>query len=135
MTRTIPAAALALLLATASALAFDAKQLDQLYDTGACPGCDLSGADLTGTDLGDTNMSDADLSGANFTNAQLVGADLRGANLQGANLDGTMMDGVTLFSANLLGATNWNPAGHGGYPTTVFCNTTMPDGQIDNSGC
>jgi uncharacterized protein YjbI with pentapeptide repeats len=37
--------------------------------------------------------------------------DLSGANLTGANLTGVSLDGV------------------------ILCNTTMPDGEINNSGC
>ena len=51
-------------------------------------------------------QSVTDLSGANLTGANLTGANLTGANLTEVNLDGV-----------------------------VLCNTTMPDGRVNNSGC
>ena len=45
------------------------------------------------------------------TSANFSGADLTGANLTDVNLTGVILDGVT------------------------FCNTTMPDGTINNVGC
>ena len=47
-----------------------------------------------------------DLTGADLTGADLTGADLTGADLTGVNLD-----------------------------SAIFCNTTMPDKRINNSGC
>ena len=52
-----------------------------------------------------------DLSGANLKGANLKGANLEWANLQGANTDYATMKGA------------------------ILCNTTMPDGTKDNSGC
>ena len=48
---------------------------------------------------------------ANFLGADLTGADLTGVNLTNVNLTGVILDGV------------------------IFCNTTMPDGTINNLGC
>ena len=45
------------------------------------------------------------------TSANFSGADLTGANLTGVNLTGVILDGV------------------------IFCNTTMPDGTINNGVC
>ena len=45
------------------------------------------------------------------TSANFSGADLTGANLTDVNLTGVILDGV------------------------IFCNTTMPDGTINNLGC
>ena len=45
------------------------------------------------------------------TSANFSGADLTGANLTDVNLTGVILDGV------------------------IFCNTTMPDGTINNVGC
>ena len=45
------------------------------------------------------------------TSANFSGANLTGANLTGANLTGVILDDV------------------------IFCNTTMPDGTINNVGC
>ena len=46
----------------------------------------------------------------------LTSADLSGTDLSGANLSGT-----DLIEANLTG--------------TIFCDTIMPDGSRNNSGC
>ena len=62
------------------------------------------------------NCQNADLSGANLSNANLSGANLYYANLTDANLTN-----ANLTDANLTGA--------------IFCNTTLPDGSINNSGC
>ncbi len=62
------------------------------------------------------DLSEANLSGANLYKADLEGANLSGAVLSGANLRFTFLTGE-----NLEGA--------------ILCNTTMPDGTIDNSGC
>ena len=51
------------------------------------------------------------LSGANLSRAYLNGAWLRKANLNEADLTGTIMNGV------------------------ILCNTTMPDGSVNDSGC
>ena len=45
------------------------------------------------------------------TSANFSGADLTGANLTDVNLTGVILDGV------------------------ICCNTTMPDGTINNVGC
>ncbi len=55
--------------------------------------------------------ANCDLHGANLIGANLIGANLKNANLKNANL----------ISANLTGAN--------------FCNTTMPDGSINNEDC
>ena len=89
-----------------SASAFDPADLQKLKDTGYCKECDLVDADLSGAFL-----MKAYLKGANLMEANLKGAFLMEANLEGANL----MD-VDLWSANI-------------------CNTTMPDGTVNNSGC
>ena len=67
-------------------------------------------------------MRGANLSNANFTGADLEGADLRGANLSGA----------CFVDANLRNATLGSSANLGG---AIFCNTVMPDGSVDDSGC
>jgi len=56
--------------------------------------------------------------------AYLEGANLSKANLNGANLRGAYLEYVTLWKANLEGA---NLKG------AAFCNTTMPDGSVNNS--
>ena len=62
------------------------------------------------------DLSKADLKGAKLKGAILKGAKLSFANLRGANLRGANLDGAYLGSVRL-------------------CNTTMPDGSVNNSGC
>jgi hypothetical protein len=83
--------------------------------------CDYSGRDLVGIDLHSAMLRqakfvDADLCGANLTSAHLRDADLRDANLTRA----------ILRSASFKGA---KTAG------AVFCETIMPDGTTNDSGC
>jgi hypothetical protein len=70
----------------------------------------------------DLGVQDANLSGANLTGAQMAGADLRGVNLSGACLVG----------ANLLDATTDDDTD---FDDAILCQTLMPDGATDNSGC
>ena len=103
---------LAIALIAAPALAYKQQDLDKLKLTQSCEGCDLREA----------NLELADLSRAN-----LLEADLRGANLSGTNLSEADLSG-----ADLSGAQNWRAASLG---YTKFCNTTMPDGYINNQDC
>ena len=63
------------------------------------------------TDLGEANLRDADLETASLYQADLRGADLTGANLKLADMDEAQTEGA------------------------IFCNTRMPDGTTNNSGC
>ena len=71
----------------------------------------LQGAKLMGADLRSTSFQGADLRGANLENANLQGANFDGANLEKAQLTGALMLGAKL------------------------CNTVMPDGHVEYSGC
>lgn len=82
----------------------------------SCPSTDLSGARLGGAIL-----IGAILDGADFTGADLTDAELAYADLVGADLAGTDLYGAALAGADLHGA--------------IFCNTTMPCGGVNNSGC
>jgi hypothetical protein len=79
--------------------------------------CDFLGA----TAFRQADVHGIDLRGANLIGVQLDGADLTGANLAGACLVGANLQGATLDQANLDGA--------------IFCQTTMPDGSLNNDGC
>ena len=81
-----------------------------------CVSCNLAGADLSGANLAKSNLDKADLSGANLSGANLYRADLYKANLTDANLSG----------ANLRGAD---------FDQSTLCNTIMPWGIEENSGC
>ena len=83
------------------AAAANPDQVQQLRETKACAGCDLTDAQLSGAQL-----QGADLSGANLSNANLYGA-----NLSGANLAGAVFSGADLKLANLDGAADANLAG------------------------
>jgi hypothetical protein len=80
--------------------------------------CDFSGSALfrglaaQASNLSQANFTQADLSGAN-----LRAANLRGACLVGANLTSAIVDQSTRFTG------------------AIFCQTTMPDGSVNNSGC
>ena len=68
---------------------------------------------------------------SNLEGADLIKADLDNADLGNADLSGTDLRQANLYEANLYGA----------YATTndflgaEFCNTTMPDGSINNQDC
>ena len=102
-------------------------------------GVDLSGVKLIGarisdSDLTGANLSGADLSGADLSHTSLESVDLSGANLTKANLWDTELFTVDLTNANLTGArmpNRWESA----VATCTTCNTTMPNGTIDNTDC
>jgi uncharacterized protein YjbI with pentapeptide repeats len=69
--------------------------------------------------------------GADLVNANLsgtIGADTNfaAANLTNANLNGATFNFVNLFGANLANANLTNVA---------YCETTMPDGTVNNDNC
>jgi uncharacterized protein YjbI with pentapeptide repeats len=106
------------------------------------PEADLSQADLSQLDLSQVNLSGANLSGANLSNTRLVGVDLAqanlqnadlsqadctGANLQSADLQGASLSGTILNHANLLTATNVQPA----LPEArTLSGTILPNGVV-----
>ena len=100
--------------------ALDGKQ------TVSCRGCDLSGANLSLADLAGADLENANLANADLSGARLVGAKLAGSSLIGANLISTDLSDADLSDANLTRAF---------IRATRFCDTVMPDGRIDNSGC
>jgi hypothetical protein len=69
-------------------------------------GVSLAGVPLSKANLNELKLPRADLGGADLTGARLSDADLSGARLSDADLSGV-----------------------------IFCNTTMTDGSINNSGC
>ena len=88
---------------------------------------DLPKADLSWARLPKVNLDQANLAGANLKGANLKGANLKDANLKDANLEKTNLTNANLSGANLSGAF--------GKRSSTFCNTTMPDNTINNSGC
>ena len=104
-----------------SAYAFDPDDLQKLKDTNDCFECVLYWANLADANLTGANLAGAFLIGANLNNADLNGASLRYANLTDANLTGANLKGAVMWYATMNGA--------------ILCNTTMPDGSENNSGC
>jgi hypothetical protein len=74
-----------------------------------------------------TLFRNRDVRGANLSNSTFRGADLRGADFRGANLSGGCFVGADLLGAKLGSSVNLG--------NTIFCDTRMPDGRIDDSGC
>ena len=64
---------------------------------------------------------------------QAVGVALRfvGANLSNSDLRGTVFLGADLSNANLKGAHTLGTKFNG----AILCNTTMPEGHVEYSGC
>jgi len=118
----------------------------KLLETKECTNCDLRGAnlreaDLSGASLYRADLSGADLSGASLVLANLIEANLNlanliEANLREANLREADLSGASLYRADLSGA---DLSGAKLYKADLsgakFCNTTMPDGSINNSDC
>lgn len=100
---------------------------------------DLATADFTNAKLEDSILSGADLSGKPFRGARLWRAKLDGAILQDADFDPsgnqrTDIFGVDFTDADLQNADlDLNDVLYAHY--AVFCRTTMPNGQTDDSGC
>ncbi len=122
MRRTIALTAFALAaFATTLSMAFDGGDIRRLLITKICENCDLEGADLRRK-----NLSNANLRGAELTDAILYSTNLRGADLSNANLRGAELSSAILFSANLRGAD---------LTGAILCQTLMPEGKFNNSGC
>ena len=131
----------------------EVREYGDVFDERVLSGVNLTGVNLEGLILDGVNLSGANLAGANLKGVSarssvssshydytdgtsewideirqanlektnLAEADLTGANLTGANLTGANLTGAELSWAKLEG--------------TIFCNTTMPDGSINNSDC
>ena len=115
-----------------------------------CPGAHLTGVDLseikvsTGgararrrpADLQRANLQGADLTEANLSQVRLDGANLREATLRNAVMHSTSLFQADLRDADLTGAdltrADLEEALLEG---AIFCNTTMPGGNLDTSGC
>ena len=63
--------------------------------------------------------------------ATLTNADLVGANLSDSDLRGTVFLGTELSNANLKGAHTLGTK----FTGVILCNTTMPEGHVEYSGC
>jgi hypothetical protein len=87
-------------------------------------GRNASGCDFANSTVFFVNK---DARGANVSNSNFTEADLRGADFRGANLSGACFVGADLRGARLGASVNLGGA--------IFCDTTMPDGSVDDSGC
>jgi hypothetical protein len=114
----------------------------------------FSGLDLTGTDFRGSDFTGANLSGVDLTKTRLRDANLSKANLSNARLNFELMINLNLTGADLTGAV-WTYRDQFGLKNltgkdvtgaelgpsaddlkvAIFCNTTMPDGSVNNSGC
>lgn len=117
------------------------------------PKAQCPGADLHGQDIGEVmysyksgirhaaELEGANFKGANFEGTNLFGVDLTSSDLSGSNLRGANLEGAYLFQADLSGAdlTNANlkyaDTDETKFEGAIFCNTTMPDGAINNDNC
>lgn len=90
------------------------------------PSAELLNVDLSGQDLSESELQGAKLDWSNLSSANLSSANLSSANLSGVNLSGASLVGANLMNARLDGA---NLAG------VTYCQTTMPDGSINNQNC
>lgn len=86
-------------------------------------GANASRCDYSGTTL----FRNRDARGANLSNSNFTGADMSGADLRAANLGGSCFVGADLSGAKLGSSVNLGGA--------IFCNTIMPDGSFNDSGC
>lgn len=107
----------------------DSRAVAQAADcwrTGAClPG---TGSNVSRCDLpGSTAFKNLDCTGCNASRANLRGADARNANFSKANLSGSCLVDADFTGATFAKTTNLANA--------IFCNTKMPDGSVNNSGC
>ena len=102
-------------------------------------GADLRGANFSGAAIDLTTFFTDDLRGSSWVNTRLRDDELTGVKLQGAKMQGITIDTLSSFyraqlqEANLLGAKIAD------LPRLLvegrFCNTTMPDGSINNRDC
>ena len=109
-------------------------------------GSKLGSTDLTQADLSMASVLWSDLSEANFRNATMRGINLYHSDLRRANLNGADLEGAKLWQVNITGAnlndTNLTNADLTGAVVNktdldgpIYCNTTMPNGLLNNSGC
>ncbi len=93
--------------------------------TSCTPG---AGQDTSGCNFSrSTLFVDLDAQGADLSNSSFAAADLRGADFRGASLRGGCFVAANLLGATIDASVNLTDA--------VFCQTVMPDGSIDDSGC
>ncbi|MCG8362906.1 MAG: serine/threonine-protein kinase [Pseudanabaenales cyanobacterium] len=99
-------------------------------------GLNLQGVDLEGANLNRASLREAELAGANFEEISLMNSILINANLENANLENANLKDADLAGANLKGATLRGANSEGtNLSGAILCNTTMPDGTVENQDC
>ncbi len=101
-------------------------QEEPCWRAGACSvskGSNVSRCDLAGYHA----PEDLDCTRCNLSRANLRGADLSGVDFTRANLSGACLVNADFTDATFTNSTNLYNA--------IFCNTTMPDGSVNDSGC
>lgn len=99
-------------------------------------GADLSNAEIKNVDLTDANFAGSNLYYTNFKNSNLTDTffyetDLSYTNIKNVNLTRAKFKKANLYYTDLTGA-NLSDAV---FEDSKFCNTTMPDGTLNNSDC
>lgn len=111
------------------------EDVQQLLQTQACPGCDLSDADLSYAHLIGADLREANLQGANLEGANLEGADMTGADLRNARLFETYLTNASLNRSNLANADLTNAiAFHADTRGANLSNLTIAGAEIYGSG-
>lgn len=111
-----------------------------------CPGAYLAGADLARTNLTGAYLAFADMSHTSLRNTLLAGANMEGASLHDATVADSGFDNANLRDTNLsygrwsdISLVNTDLRGANMHEmqqaNVTYCNVTLPDGSVDNSGC
>jgi uncharacterized protein YjbI with pentapeptide repeats len=107
---------------------------DSRIDNLSFIGANLSSAVFRNTILWQTDFSKADLNGANLSGADLFQANFSGANLSEADLSGSDLSETCFEKANLGRTILRNAIDRDtNFMRTIFIDTIMPDGSINNS--
>lgn len=97
-------------------------------------GSEFNGGNLTEANLSEANIDSSfhvtDLSKANLSSAY-ISSNFEDVNLSGANLTNAHLDESHFEDSNLSGAQTSGVS----WGTATFCNTVMPNGSVNSSGC
>ena len=96
----------------------------------------LQGVDLEGANLNRASLRETELAGANLEAISLMNSNLKNANLENVNLENANLTNTDLADSNLQGATLRGAKSEGiNLRGATLCNTTMPDGTVENQDC
>ena len=119
----------------------DLRQCDLRART-ECRDANLTGAELSDADLGGSDATSASGRGARLWRTNFAGATLAGANFAPSAVSKTDLFGADFANANLGRARGLDRALYVFRPDAprsswyvTFCNTTMPDGSVNNDDC